>query len=46
MKSSTIIRAFLPAILFVASVFFFAIFFSAVSFGGVGLFVLIDLLTN
>lgn len=46
MKTSTIIRAFLPAILFVASVFLFAIFFSAVSFGGIGLFVLFELLTH
>jgi len=46
MSLSTIIRAFLPAILFVASVLFFEIFFSAVSFGGIGLFVLFDLLTN
>lgn len=46
MRSAALIRFIWPYLLIIASVFFFAIFFSAVSFGGVGLFVLIDLLTN
>lgn len=46
MNAAYFVRLLFPYLLLIASALFVAIVFSAVSFGGVGLFVLIDLLTN